>query len=144
MCNGDSQVTLRLSLFFIHSQLFIDHCHVPGIQVGSPPSQKSQQGRSLQPTQWGQPSSVSAGFLCVRFSGFPLLLRSVLGMTTGTVTSRGKGLAQTMETSRELRGSLQTLPVCLPGGRRGQGTPLNCPLPRIPFMLFPFLENFLD
>lgn len=40
-CSGDGQVTMRSSVFFIPSQLFIDHRSVPGVQAGSPSSQKS-------------------------------------------------------------------------------------------------------
>lgn len=89
-----------------------------------------------QPTQCGKPSLLSAGFRWVGFSGFPLLLRSVLGMTTGSQWP--PGVRGSCPLHRDLRRTQwppmipMDLPACLPGGRWGQGHAFESPYSQTP------------
>lgn len=83
-------------------------------------------------------SLVSSGFLCVRFSGFPLLLRFVLRVAMGLQWP--PGTKRLMSPQRPQESPL----ACLLGGRWGQGNALELPLSQSPpRALSSCLENFL-
>lgn len=106
-----------------------------GFKQGPRSHRKHSARQEFTAHRTGQALLVSAECLCVRFSGFSLLHRSVLKMTMVYSVLQSKvSHAHPWEITGEpsdLRRALRTLPAHLPGGW-GQGNVLELPSPQNP------------